>query len=436
MNRSFRVRFFGLALALGCSRLLSSPQQTPFALKIEVALVPIDVAVYDSQGNPVHTLTSDDFLVYEDGVLQQIQHFASSDTPYNMLLLFDASGSTRNQLRFLLEAGNRFLRNLKPQDQVAVASFDGRVTRLLDWQTRAGPSRPAPLPGTFGGTDLYGALQWTANELSKVSARKGVLVFTDGQDQRINGSLATERRDFQSTLKSVEQSRSPFYFVAINTDRNPAPGSSPGPRTRARERMEELAERSGGRVFFPKTLADVTPLYEQIAREFGASYTLAYGSTKPAGDGTYRRVEVRLKTPGFRISQSRTGYYADGRPQFPTAGVTSEARDTNMTWPVLVTPIANALLPPPARSEWRFDWEDVPGAAKYQIVINPPGVAAPVIDSEVRVSQYALTRRNVYSAGQSPRGWTWKVRAQTSAGHWGPWSDTRPFDVFVNEPVR
>ena len=66
----------------------------------------------------------------------------------------------------------------------------------------------------------------------------------------------------------------------------------------------------GGRVIFPKTIEDIIPLYEQIGRELGTSYSLGYLSSDSRTDGSFRRIEVRVRDGGLRTFQSRMGYYA------------------------------------------------------------------------------------------------------------------------------
>jgi VWFA-related protein len=412
-------------------------QDTPFALKVNVAQIPLDVTVHDSGDNPVSTLTRDDFLVFENDVPQDIQYFEATAAPYHVLLLFDISGSTTQRFPFMLEAANRFLANLRSQDQVALASFDVKVTRLVEWRTARGQSQQVPISPMNGGTDLYGALLWAAQEMSQMTGRKGVIVLTDGIDRRLAAvrPAMNEGRDFQHVLDAMARSRSQVYFVAINTDLNPDfPGRSPA--ALPRQRMEKLAQHSGGRVLFPKTIEDVAPLYVEIAKQFGASYSLAYGSTRPSPDGTYRRIDVRLKgaAPGLRIAQSRAGYYAGGSLESGHSAPASNMKTSAAPAPVLITPIEQALLSPPDREEWRFTWEGIPNAARYQIVVNAPGVSAPIVDAQTRSPRYALAKKPLPQTGQAgppPQGWIWKVRAQSSDGAWGPWSDSRPFDVFV-----
>jgi len=77
-----------------------------------------------------------------------------------------------------------------------------------------------------------------------------------------------------------------------------------------RGRMEELVEVSAGRILYPKSLEDIVPLYQQIGREVGNSYTFGYVPSTLEKDGSFRRIEVRTVNPHLRLTQSRTGYYA------------------------------------------------------------------------------------------------------------------------------
>jgi hypothetical protein len=78
--------------------------------------------------------------------------------------------------------------------------------------------------------------------------------------------------------------------------------------TQVRSRMELLADVSGGRVLFPERIEQIIPLYRQIGRDLGMSYSLGYVSSNPDGNG-FRRIEVRTRDNSLRITQSRAGYY-------------------------------------------------------------------------------------------------------------------------------
>src|SRR5688572_16939028 len=123
-----------LLVAAGAAWAASGRTQEPeFQLRVDVPLVSVDVRVVDSRGEPLTTLAETDFVVLEDGEEQKIQVFSSVDTSYNILLLFDRSGSTENQWTFMQRAAARFLRNLRPQDSLALGAFDEVLTMLSDW---------------------------------------------------------------------------------------------------------------------------------------------------------------------------------------------------------------------------------------------------------------------------------------------------------------
>jgi len=315
------MNYLKAILILLAGATLASPQDTGFTINLDVALVSLDVSVTDSRGVAVTTLTKDDFQIFEDGVPREIRNFAPAGTPYSTLLLFDASGSTVSQWPFLIEAVNGFIRGLGRGDRVALATFAGTVEKLVDWRLARGervevlfrpPSRASVRGGPILGTDFYGSLEWAANEVHAVNGRRGVIVFTDGLDSR-GGSQ--EQAAFQQALAAVERSETPFYFVGINANVNSAApqGVALIPvQKKARTRMEELAQRSGGRIFFPTTIGDVVPLYSDIARELGSLYTLGF-SPSTTGNGGYHRIEVRVRDSRLKVSQSRQGYdAADG----------------------------------------------------------------------------------------------------------------------------
>jgi Ca-activated chloride channel homolog len=274
-------------------------QDSPFTLKVDVSMVSVDVAVFHSSGVPVTGLGKQDFVVYEDGRPQAIQTFASSDTPYNVLLVLDRSGSMTSTFPLLIEAVNRFISNLRAQDRFALAAFDGAVKRLVSWRSvRSGPNQAVKL-GTGGDTDFYKALDWAADELKKVSGRKTALFFTDGEDYRIYDTNEGPKA-FQKALRTIRQTKVAFHFVGLGTD--PERGGA---------NLKKLAEETGGRAHFAEKVEELVPLYDQISRELGISYTIGYLSDKPARDGSKRTIEIAVPAHNYRVSQSRTFYTAN-----------------------------------------------------------------------------------------------------------------------------
>jgi Ca-activated chloride channel family protein len=302
-------------------------QQQPYRVRVDAPHVSLDVFVDDITGKPITTLTREDFTVFEDGQPREITNFSSAETPYNLLLLFDRSSSTQNRWQFLLRAVSRMMEQLGPRDRVALAAFDNKPEMLISWTTPESGSR-LRIRTEGEGTDVYRALEWAAKELRNIKGRKGVLVFTDGIDDRLAKDLVrfdanrepriptpAEDRDFGKVLETVMQSTSPFYFVAVNTDRNSGPEILTSTfelqmRTQARLRMELVADRSNGDIYFPKSLDEVEELYSKIGRELGNSYAIGFTPGSTEADGKPHRIEVRVRDRGMRVTQSREEYLA------------------------------------------------------------------------------------------------------------------------------
>jgi len=296
-----------------CLQLIVSPllaQDSPFTVKVDVPVVSVDVVVTDAAGELISNLNKDDFEIYEDGTSQPIQFFSPVSAPYNVFLLFDRSASTQENWTFMQQAVVRFIENLRPQDRVAIATFAKDFAVSLAWSADrkkavAALDRIGQL-NDGSETRLYAALDRTLRrEFKNVIGRRAVIVLTDGKDTE----YAYENDgDLKKALKAAAQERVPIYFVAVEDE---ADARIILPRTRqylfeVRDYMHQLAERSGGQVLQPKTLNDLTPMYDQIGRAFGTSYSLGYIPAASA-KGTHR-ILIKTRSAGPRITQSRDVY--------------------------------------------------------------------------------------------------------------------------------
>lgn len=308
--------------------------------------VQLDVAVTD-RGKATVNLSRKDFVVLEDGQPQEIRDFDTVGMPYSILVLVDRSerdGKTKWP-KFIISSVDLFLRNLRGPDRLAVAGFDDRVAVLIDWRpSRNGIVQKVMIRKSSQHTKFFEAMDWAFEEMGYLATnsapgqhhpgngRRGVLVFTDGRDNamypeptRINGKEvpdpdyqvpASVDGRFRKTRQMLEQGKVPFYFVAIDTDKQLSENS---PLTRlpgwmrflheVRTRIEQLAAASGGSTAFPRQMQDLLPFYNQIQRDLGSGYHITYTPQRP-GDGTVRRIEVRLRNSDFQVYQSRDTYFA------------------------------------------------------------------------------------------------------------------------------
>src|SRR5205823_5056196 len=115
---------FRLAAVLFVSVRLISAQQADYTLKIDVPFVSVDVTVTDPEGRVINDLPQDAFDLFENGVRQEIRLFSPVSTPYNVMLLFDRSGSTQDKWPLMQRAVAGFIASLRSQDRIAIAAFD------------------------------------------------------------------------------------------------------------------------------------------------------------------------------------------------------------------------------------------------------------------------------------------------------------------------
>src|SRR5262245_55125035 len=108
--RRLMVRLFAVAFV---SSLVVAAQDQEFRLKIDVPFVSVDVTVQDASGKPVNNLSEPAFELYENGVKQEILNFLPVSTPYEVLLLFDRSGSTQDKWTLMQRAVAAFISNLR-----------------------------------------------------------------------------------------------------------------------------------------------------------------------------------------------------------------------------------------------------------------------------------------------------------------------------------
>src|SRR5215510_4323575 len=149
--------FVSVTLALG--------QAPDYTLKVDVPFVSVDVMVQDAGGKLINDLSANAFSVYENGIPQEIVHFLPVSTAYNILLLFDRSGSTQDKWLLMQRAVAGFIAALRPQDQIEIATFDYTVDVQLEW-TNDRQKSLLVLPeliraANIGGTEFYRAVDQT-----------------------------------------------------------------------------------------------------------------------------------------------------------------------------------------------------------------------------------------------------------------------------------
>lgn len=282
----------------------SRAPQPSFRTGIDVVSLNVTVTTADQQF--VTDLGQQDFLVFEDGVKQDVSFFTRSQLPIALALLLDTSASMDDKMATAQEAAIGFARRLRPEDVAQVIDFDSRVTILQSF-TSDGPALEKAIRTTAAGgsTSMYNAIYIALNEMKKVRAasaddirRRAIVVLSDGED---TSSLLP----FEEVLELAKRAETAIYTIGI---RSRDPGATRGFRE-AEFVLKQLAYETGGRAFFPLSVEELPAIYTLIASELSSQYTVGYTSKNARRDGSWRRVVVRLARPNT-IARTKQGYYA------------------------------------------------------------------------------------------------------------------------------
>jgi Ca-activated chloride channel family protein len=340
-----------------------SDQDEPIRLKTD--LVSITASATDRSGRAIKSLKAEDFTVYEDGVKQKISHFAATEEPFTLMLLLDISGSTRDDIALMKRAARNFLSELRANDRVGVIVFSREIELIADFTDPRAKVETAidQIVTTEGseasrftsntGTSFYDALYLAVEEspLKQVEGRKAIVCMSDGVD-------STSLKNYKDISTLVEQSSASVYFLGLNTENATLTGllkprTDPGylnfsqsqinryydeyaadslERHRPREVMppdvkreintglyklarreqQDVAERTGGRVYPVRSLADLSGVYKQVADDLRSQYSISYYPGNQARDGGWRAIRVEVR-PRDATVRARSGYWAPGK---------------------------------------------------------------------------------------------------------------------------
>jgi Ca-activated chloride channel homolog len=286
-------------------------------------LVHLVATVMDRHRNFITDLDQSDFKILEDGTPQEIRYFGrDTDLPLRIGILLDTSNSIRPRLEFEKDAAMDFLQHVirRNQDQAFLMTFDNEPEVIQDYtgdlalltdairKQRAG-----------GGTALNDAIYLAAEKLTnpplpKVNpeVRRVLVVISDGDDNLSDHALS-------ESVEAAIRAEAAIYCISTNTDWLAIDGDKPrkmhvegGDKV-----LEEFADQSGGRVFYPYKVDDLAQSFVDIGTELRSQYFIAYSPTNVQSTGQYHKIEVQTDRKGLNV-RTRKGYYATS-PTSPLA---------------------------------------------------------------------------------------------------------------------
>ena len=195
-----------------------SAQQPSFRAGVDI--VSLNVTVTDAATHYITDLEEGDFLVFEDGIKQNVTFFSRRQSPIALSLLLDSSASMEEHLPVLQQAATNFVHKLKSNDIAQVIDFDSRVEIRQGFTGNQAELDTAISQLAAGGsTSLHNAIYIALKELRKVRAvneedvrRQALIVFSDGED---TSSLVS----FDEVLDLAKRSETSIYTIALRGSR-------------------------------------------------------------------------------------------------------------------------------------------------------------------------------------------------------------------------
>jgi len=289
-------------------------------VRVESDLVTLNVSVVDrASGRGLHGLTAEDFRVYEDNVEQKVEHFETSEAPFDLLLLLDLSGSTARVTDTIRAAARRFVAATRPQDRVGVIAFAGEaavVSPLTSDRARLGSALDR-LAAPKGDTRLHDSLAYALDFLERgadPARRRALIVMSDGLDSTMpNVTGVGSNVSYEELRSRVQEFDGIVYAVWTNTEYYEAFSPldiQPETYDLAHDRMEGLAEAGGGGFYEVEKLEDLAGAYERVVADLGTVYGLTYRPANKRRDGAWRAIKVRLPRRTDAVARGRRGYFA------------------------------------------------------------------------------------------------------------------------------
>lgn len=271
-------------------------------LVVNVDLVNVLFTVTDRRGKLVTDLSQKELKLFEDNRAQSVTNFSrETDLPLTIALLIDTSTSIRDRFKFEQEAAIDFLyRTIRPKkDKGLLITFDSAIELVQDYTDNPESLAKAirqVRPG--GGTKMLDSIYLACQEkLKSETGRKLIILISDGDD---NLSLET----VSSTLEMAQRSDVAIFTISTNSS-----GFFGLTAPKADKLLKRLADETGGRAFFPFKAEDLSQSFQDIAVELRSQYSLAYRSSNPNRDGTFRAIKIEPERKNLRV-KSRKGYYA------------------------------------------------------------------------------------------------------------------------------
>jgi len=307
-------------LTVHCA-LLTLQAQSPEpadVVRIDTDLVTLSVSVFNRKAseNSVQ-LQQKDFAILDDGAPQEIAFFESGESPFDLVLLLDLSGSTADKIGLIRKSAKRFVDAARPADRIAIFTFtaDIQVVSKLTSDHAALKQSIDDIERPVGGTNFWDALRFVLEHVaiqSRVEQRRSaVVVMTDGVDNALpdvfgDGSVTT----FAELMQIVRRMDTIVLPIYLDTEKESNPHSTPpSAYAMAREQLAMLASESGNQVYRARKVKDLDGVYARVIRDLSTVYSIGYRPANRKHEGAWHEVAVQVVGHSDLAVRAKRGYF-------------------------------------------------------------------------------------------------------------------------------
>ena len=271
--------------------------QETLKIKVDVAQVTVDVTV---TGTPLSELRLEDFTVYDNGVAQNVNHFSRDKIPLAVALLIDSSDSIIPYLPVLQIAALSALRRLRPEDQVALFSFNALPEKLSDLtEDRIMIGKKINKLKVGGNTNIYDSIYEAARYLSKRAPhRRRAIILVSDNCQTVSG-----KHDAYDVQVEMLEASATLYGIKTAGD----------VCVESRDQVKSIAAETGGEILDVSAPTSLQAALEKTMSNLRLQYTLGFSPSNLGEEGSFHKLTVKIEAkdrcPGCQLL-ARSGYYA------------------------------------------------------------------------------------------------------------------------------
>ena len=274
-------------------------------LHVNVPEVTVDVGVMlEKTHSFVPGLKPSNFRVYEDGVQQKVEGFKRTEAPITALILMEYSARGMGFRIQALNAALAFAQQLRPQDYIAMMTFDLNSHIILDFtqdkqQLQQGMimlENEVYMPAAFSESDVFDALNESIDRLERVEGQKYIILIATGIDtfSKLTFDKISARVKAAHDI-TIDTISTDGFFEAMTEGRG---GMMGGMRDmsylQADNEMKSFSDWTGGMHFAPRFVGEMPDDVRAINENIRAKYELVYRPTNAKLDGTFRKIRVEL----------------------------------------------------------------------------------------------------------------------------------------------